>query len=214
VTQAARKLLAHRAYDELKDSLQSGTYPPGSFLSERRLAAKLGMSKTPVKAALVRLETEGFVTISPQQGIVVREPSIHEVVDILDLREALESFVVRRIAGRLTEAQKAELRANLKAQAKAAQESDIEATTRLDAEFHILLCSFLGNREIVQVMERLREKLHGIILTVLKRDTTRMAPSYREHAAIAEAVMNGKGDLAAERIVQHFRYGKEVLIRR
>lgn len=210
----ARKLLAHRAYDTLKGSLQSGLYPPGCFLSERQLAAHLGMSKTPVKAALVRLETEGYLTISPQQGIVVREPSFPEIVDILDFREALETFVVRRLAGRLDGDQKDLLRANLKAQLSAARDRDIEESTRLDAEFHILLCRFAGNREIETVMERLREKLHGLIRNVLRRDLSRLVPSCKEHAAIAEAVFQGDGDLAAERLVLHFNYGKTLLLRR
>ena len=89
-TSPVRRLLADRAYDALKTSLRSGAYPPGSFLSERQLAARLGMSKTPLKSALVRLEQEGYLRISPQQGIVVREPSIQEVSDLFDLREAIE----------------------------------------------------------------------------------------------------------------------------
>src|SRR4029078_6640061 len=97
-TSPVRRLLADRAYDALKTSLQSGAYPPGSFLSERQLAARLGMSKTPLKSALVRLEQEGYRRISPQQGIVVREPSVQEVSDLFDLREAIETFAVRRLA--------------------------------------------------------------------------------------------------------------------
>lgn len=209
-----RRLLAHRAYDTLKESLQKGDYPPGSFLSERRLAETLGMSKTPVKAALVRLETEGFVRISPQQGIVVREPSVHEVMDLFDIREALEGFVVRRLAGRLSAEQKARLRENLRAQARSARARDVEASTRLDAEFHILLCDFLGNREIVRTMERQREKLHGIILHVLNLNPQRLVPSYREHAGIASAILGGRGDLAAERVIDHLHFGREFLIRR
>src|SRR5215831_7744368 len=66
---AAASLLKERAYDELKRRILNDDYPPGSFLAERRLAEELGMSKTPVKAALERLELEGFLLVSPQQGI-------------------------------------------------------------------------------------------------------------------------------------------------
>ena len=74
------------------------------------------MSKTPVKAALERLEVEGFITVSPQQGIVVRELSVHEIADLYEIRAALESYTLRAIAGRLTAEQVRRLRANLKAQ--------------------------------------------------------------------------------------------------
>src|SRR5262245_38160255 len=74
-------LMKERAYAEIKRRLLKNEYPPMSFLSERLLVAQLGMSKTPIKAALERLEAEGYVTVSPQQGIVVRELTVHEIAD-------------------------------------------------------------------------------------------------------------------------------------
>ena len=93
--------LQSRAYAELRRLITSGEFPPGSFLSERQLAAQLGMSKTPVHVALERLEADGFVTISAQQGVVVRGLGVEDIVDHYELREAVESWVVRRLAGRL-----------------------------------------------------------------------------------------------------------------
>jgi DNA-binding GntR family transcriptional regulator len=69
---AVRSLLKAKAYTEIKERIQNSTFAPGVFLSERKLSSLLGMSKTPIKAALERLEQEGFVAVSPQQGIVVR----------------------------------------------------------------------------------------------------------------------------------------------
>src|SRR5262245_41747236 len=113
-----RLLLKDRAYEQIKVRLMNCDYPPGSFLSERQLAEKLGMSKTPVKAALERLETEGFITVSPQQGIIVRELSVHEIADQYEIRAALESYAVQTLAGRLTANQVNRVRANLQAQAR------------------------------------------------------------------------------------------------
>src|SRR5262252_182499 len=101
----ARSFLKEQAYERLKRGLLNNDYPPGSFLSERQLAENLGMSKTPVKAALERLESEGFIAVSPQQGIVVRELSVQEIADQYEIRAALESYAVRTIAGQLTEEQ-------------------------------------------------------------------------------------------------------------
>src|SRR5215510_9474028 len=95
----ARGLLKERAYEEIKRRLLNNDYPPRSFLAERQLAEQLGMSKTPVKAALERLEHEGFITVSPQQGIVVREMALHEIVDQYEIRTALETYIVRAVAG-------------------------------------------------------------------------------------------------------------------
>src|SRR5436190_16607824 len=129
-TMIARALLQDRAYDELKKLIQRGTYPAGTFLSERQLAGRLGMSKTPIKSALTRLDMEGFVSVSPQQGIIVREPSVREILDLFDFREAIETFVVLRIAGRVTPGQEAGLRRNLRDQARAAKEADVDEATR------------------------------------------------------------------------------------
>lgn len=208
----ARRLLADRAYDAIKDSLQSGKYPPGSFLSERQLARGLGMSKTPLKSALVRLEQEGFLRISPQQGIVVREPSVQEIVELFDLREAIETFAVQRVAGRLTPEQAAGLRQNLREQAAAARERRVGEATRLDTEFHATVCGFLGNREMSQTLSRMRDKLHRLILANLSRRPERLASSYREHAAIAASLIRGRGARAADLVRRHLDYGRAMLL--
>jgi DNA-binding GntR family transcriptional regulator len=172
------------------------------------------MSKTPVRTALTRLEMDGFVTVSPQQGIVVREPSIHEVMDLFDIRMALETFVVRRLATTITPDQVAQLKANLEAQAKAVREQDNGETTKLDTEFHLLLCEFAGNREIRDVMERLRGKLHRIILGIQNKNPERISEGWREHESIAEAVIQGRGEQAAQRVIQHLEWGKKFLLAR
>lgn len=213
-TGAARSLLQDRAYRELKGLIQGGAYPPGTFLSERQLAGRLGMSKTPIKSALTRLDMEGFVAVSPQQGILVREPSVHEILDLFDIREALETFVARRMAGRLSPEQAARLRANLRAQARAAKARDVEEATRLDAEFHTLLCDFAGNREISRTLWSMREKLHRLILGNFRRVPQRMGASVREHAGIAAAVVRGNGDLAAERVRSHLDVGRQLILGR
>ena len=209
---AVRPTLANRAYDDLKGLFQNGTYSPGDFLTEGELARRLKMSKTPVRTALTRLEMDGFVTVSPQQGIVVREPSIQEIIDLFDIRMALETFVVRRLAGNLTPGQTARLRENLDAQGRAVKDRDNEAATRLDTEFHLLLCEFLDNREIMVAMERLRGKLHRIILGIQNRSPERLMDGWREHESIAEAVNQGRAEQAAQRVVQHLEWGKKFLV--
>lgn len=209
---AVRPTLANRAYEDLKQLFQDGTYAPGDFLTEGELARRLKMSKTPVRTALTRLEMDGFVTVSPQQGIVVREPSIHEVIDLFDIRTALETFVVRRVAGTLTPAQQNRLRVNLDLQGRAVKDQDHETATRLDTEFHILFCEFLDNREITQAMERFRGKLHRIILGIQRKSPERLHDGWREHEAIAESVIQGRAEQAAQRVVQHLEWSKKFLV--
>jgi DNA-binding GntR family transcriptional regulator len=208
----ARSLLKDRAYERIKHRLLNDDYPPGSFLSERQLAGNLGMSKTPVKAALERLESEGFIAVSPQQGIVVRELSVHEIADQYEIRSALESYTLRTLAGRLTPEQVARIQANLKAQARVRGTGDVERGVGLDAEFHTQFPEFLGNREILRVIGQLREKMQRVVTQVFRLSPARMDTSYEEHAAIAAAVMGGDGPRAAELLVRHLELGKQLIL--
>jgi DNA-binding GntR family transcriptional regulator len=208
----ARGLLKEHAYAELKRLILSGTLAPGTFLAERQLAAQLGMSKTPVRSALERLESEGFLSISPQQGAIIRDLSVHEIADQYEIRSALEGFMVRSLAGRLTPEQIASVRANLDAQRANLAVGDVERGVALDEEFHDLLCRFLGNPEILRVMGQLREKVHRVIFQVFKLNTGRMAARYEEHRAIAEAIIAGDPALAVRRIEEHLQYGRQALL--
>lgn len=207
-----RSLLKDQAYDSIKQRLLNNDYPPGSFLSERQLAEALGMSKTPVKAALERLELEGFIAVSPQQGIVVRELSIQEIANLYEIRAALESYTLRALAGRLTPEQTAAVQSNLKAQAKLRGSADVARGVELDAAFHMQFVEFLGNTEILRVMGQLREKMQRVVTQVFRMCPTRIETSYEEHAAIVAAVLKGDGQKAADLIVAHLELGKRLIL--
>jgi DNA-binding GntR family transcriptional regulator len=207
-----RSLMKEKAYTEIKRSILSGALPPGSFVAERQLAVGLGMSKTPIRAALERLEFEGFITISPQQGIIIRDLTLHEIADHYEIRLVLEAYVARTVAGKVTAEQRERLRANLKAQAAIRDGSDVPRAAALDAEFHALFCEVLGNQEILRVMRQLREKIHRVITKVFQIHAGRIASSYEEHQAIAAAVLRGEAALAAQLIEEHLNCGKQYLL--
>ncbi|HMO83767.1 MAG TPA: GntR family transcriptional regulator, partial [Lacipirellulaceae bacterium] len=93
--------MRNEAYLKIKHMILSGESAPGSSLSERQLADRLEMSKTPIRMALERLDSEGLVAISPQQGVFVRELSIHEILDLFEIRLVLETYTVRALTGRV-----------------------------------------------------------------------------------------------------------------
>jgi len=187
-------------------------FPAGSFLSERQIAAWLSMSKTPVRAAFEGLEMEGFVMTSPQQGVVVRDLTVHEIADHFEIRIALESFVVRNLAGRLTPDQLERLNANLDAQQGCVAGGDVHRSVKLDGEFHLLLCSYFHNEEINRVMWQTRDKIFRVIQRVHTQHPERLATNYPEHRAIAEALIQGDGELAARRRQEHLEHGKQFLL--
>ena len=207
-----RGLLKDRAYERIREMILKGSVDPGTIMSKRQLARQLRMSKTPVDSALDRLASEGFVSISPRQGVVVSQPSVHDLADLFDIRLALEPFVVGRLAGRLTEAQKARLCESLDAQAAAMGAGDFERAARLDAGYHVMLCEFFNNGEILRVMRHLRGKLDRIILQVFTLHTERLTSNHQEHAAITAANIDGRGAEAAENMERHLTVGRSYLV--
>ena len=209
---SGRSFLKDRAYESIKQRLLNDDYPPGTFLSERKLAEHLGMSKTPVKGALERLESEGFITVSPQQGIVVRELSVHEIADQYEIRSVLESYTLRSIAGKLTPDQVGRVRANLESQSRLRGSGDVAKGVELDSAFHTQFVEFLGNGEILRVIVQLREKMQRVVTQVFRLCPTRLDTSSDEHSAIAAAVIAGDGDRAAAMLVSHLELGKRLIL--
>jgi DNA-binding GntR family transcriptional regulator len=212
VAKSPRSLLKDRAYDEIKRQIQELVLPAGSFLSERKLSTMLGMSKTPIKAALERLEQEGFVVVAPQQGIVVRQLSIKEIADQFELRKALECFVLQSITGRLLDHQTKELYRNLKFQRAAADSHAVARLCALDAEFHLLLCQVLDNRAINECLSQHRSRMHRVIFEVMSQAPGRLSDAVQEHERILEAVDRGKPAEAVKLITQHLEFGKQYLL--
>ena len=183
-----------RAYEALKERILSSEFPPGSFLAERQLAEQLGMSKTPVKAALERLQFEGLIAISPQQGIVVRDLAdagdrrpVRDPRGAGDLHPAFAGRQADAGAGRAGPRQPAT------PSGRFSGSGSVGRGVELDAEFHMQFAEFLGNREILRVMRQLRDKVQRMITRVFQLNPGRIDTSYDEHLAIAEATIAGDG---------------------
>ncbi len=204
--------LKNQAYLKIKELILDTTFPPNEFLSERKLSSLLGMSKTPIKAALERLEQEGFVHVSPQQGIIVRELSIKEVADQFELRTALELFVIRQIAGQLSKKQTTEIKRNLSSQRKAAVNERVKRLVELDAQFHLMLCCVSGNQAIVDCLSQHQARMHRVIFEVMSRVPERLRDAVDEHEKIFTAIQQGEAAKAAKLLKRHLQFGKQYLL--
>lgn len=200
-------LLKDQAYLFLKENILDEHFPPGRFLSERELIEMLEMSKTPIKSALVRLETEGFVTVSSKQGIIINDLSVDRIKDIYDLRIALETYICEQIAGKITEEQSRLLESNLQETEEKANKLDSKGFAKLDHAFHRLLCECSGNQEIHRVLLNYQDHLLRITLRHLKKDPQRMKQFWQEHVDIYNHLK--KGDLhSIELMKEHLQQSK------
>ncbi len=205
-------LLRDRAYFELKDLILRGQLAQTPFLSTRTLAKELKMSLSPVRSAIERLETEGLLSIGAQRGIVVNELTTAEIVDHFEIRQALETLVVRKLAGRLSPEHIQELRSKLAAHDAALMAQDIEQYIARDSEFHLLLAEFAGNADVERVLRQLRDRIFRIVLRVIEHSPQRMRESIDEHHLIVDFLESGDADQATSVMVRHLESGLKSLV--
>src|ERR671931_126314 len=150
-----------RVYANLRDAIVRAELEPGRQLSENELAASLGVSRTPVREALVRLRDERLVEIVPQLGTFVTAISASAVADAQFIREALECAAVRVAAQRATAEDIEGLEQNLSAQDRAREAADHDAFYVLDDQFHQALCDLSGRR-VWAITQRAKSHLNRI----------------------------------------------------
>ena len=205
-------LLKDKAYARIKDRILTNRFAPGDFLSERQVASWLGMSKTPIKAAFEKLELEGYIKVSPQQGVVVRDLNAREISEHFQFRAALETYIVKTLAGTLADQQIEILEKNLAAQERCVPNHDPKESVRLDREYHMIYCSFLQNAEIQSAMLAVKDKIYRVLHGIHSRYPDRFASNFPEHREIADAVIKGDGPLAASLMETHLENGKRFLL--
>jgi DNA-binding GntR family transcriptional regulator len=196
------KSLTEQAADEIRARIVFGDVELGSSLSENMLAAELGVSKTPVREALLQLKSEGLVSIQPQRGSFVFDMSAPEVVQLGDLRETLELAALRLAAGHDRTGLIEALRVIVTKMRKALDRNDAVDYRKLDAEFHraffdhsgnvYLLASYLG---IAFRIQALRSRLSA--------DPMLNRSSYTDHEKLLQLVESGKVDAALALLSRH-----------
>jgi DNA-binding GntR family transcriptional regulator len=177
-----------RAYDHVKQAILDRAYPGGALLSEGEIATEVGVSRTPVREALLRLETEGLVRLYPKRGALVLPVSPQEISDVLETRELVETFT----AGRATIGPElvAELTRLLEAMREHSGAADAKEFAHADRCFHRTLVAAAGNEILTQLYDSLRDRqLRMARLTA--SDPVRAADAIRDHTEILDAVRSG-----------------------
>lgn len=187
------------AYEWLKDHISSLPRAEGVFLSESEVAAATNVSRTPVREALLRLETEGFVQIIPKRGIYVPAIGDDEVAAAMEARELLEDWCVRRAVSRADIAD--ELHRLIDTQTGLTD--DPVAFIEADRAFHRAIVRRAGNPVVAGFYESLRERQVRMGIAALAASPERTSVVLAEHRAIADAVHSGDPEAAAESVRAH-----------
>lgn len=177
---------AERARTAIRAGILDGTHRPDTMLSENELAAELGMSRTPVRAALTRLQDEGWITIYPKRGALVRSLSDAEIADLADARLILESAGVHRAGTEARRALADRLEPGLEAQRAALEARDLDGFVTLTIAFHRSFVEAGGNRTLAEIGDRLTARQR--LLLSAHRDSLfeRSDQVIDEHRALVE----------------------------
>jgi DNA-binding GntR family transcriptional regulator len=194
--------LKDSVYLKLRQEIVTATLPPGYVLREAELAARFGVSKTPLREAFVRLEKDGFVQIAPYRSAVVTGYSQQDLREIYEVRELLEGQCAREAAVSIATEDLAALNRIVRDSAAAFEAGDTGRLTALLDEFDVVLYSQSRNSRITAMLENIRDHVTRIgRLTVAIPG--RMGTSVREHEAIYEAIVQRDGLRAETLMRQH-----------
>ncbi|MGY1838174.1 MULTISPECIES: GntR family transcriptional regulator [unclassified Modestobacter] len=141
-------------YRRLRDAIENGTFEPGEQLKDKELAAWLGVSRTPVREALLRLAQSGLVLAQPGRSTIVCPLDVREVRDARDVVAAMHQVAVREAVPALTEADVTTMRDANRRFAAAVESGDVESAVRADAELHGVPVTICGNRALATVLEQ------------------------------------------------------------
>jgi len=204
LSEVEKPQLKDLAYEHLKAAIVRLDLPPGRPLRESDIARQLGMSKTPVREAFVRLASDGLVDILPYRGAVVRGYDATDLREIFELREVVEGFAARQAAIGLTDSIRSLLEKNVKDSRLAASTHDHDKLSYLVSEFDRIVYDQTRNSRVRVLLEQLRGHIERIG-KLSEHIPGRLAKSVEQHTAIVEAILAEDPDEAERRMRSHIR---------
>jgi len=203
------KSLKTQVYEFLRESFLSGSLKSDQ-LSEANIAARLGVSRTPVREALLELRREGLLSYSPRGGAELPKLLPEDVHHLCQLRILLEGFACAELAGRLSPEATRQLRRRIGEMQQAVRRKAWAQLLRADREFHASLAGATGNRFLAETVGRLFDRL--IVAGIEAAFTrARQQEALAEHEHLLDALVAGDGRLAADIMRQHLHISSTYL---
>jgi DNA-binding GntR family transcriptional regulator len=191
---------ADRAYEHVKQRLLAGDYAEGELLSEGAIAEQLGVSRTPVREALLQLQSERLLTLYPKRGALVTPISAREISDLFDVRMLVERHGIQLADPAAVVPQLEQLVAR---QRELLAADDRAAFAAADRDFHRVCVAAAGNEILLDLYDRLRDRQHRVVAAMIADDASRAAEILAEHVRIVIALRAGDRAAAERALVEH-----------
>lgn len=200
-------------FKTLRRGILTGELKPGERLMEIHLANRLGVSRTPIREAIRKLELEGLVTMVPRRGAEVANITEKNLKDVLEVRQALESLAIELACDRITNEEKDGLKANLDQVESAVRTGDTGAIASADVAFHDAIVEASGNARLVQLVSNLGEQMYRYRFEYIK-DITKHSQIMSEHRIMYESIMEKNQEKAAQIVKIHINNQEEAIMRK
>ena len=198
-------LLSRKVYRILKKEIIKGSFEPGDKVLEGRIADQMGISRTPVREAIRELAAEGFVTLSPNQGVVVRSVSAESIREVLQIHSVLEGLAARLSCEVINEEDLKELENYVNKMEKFANKRDSSAYSEVDLKFHELIVNTCRNKRLIQMRKNISDQAQRYRISSLSIPR-RLKESLKEHQKILEAFKTKdpkKADSTSQKHIQN-----------
>ena len=203
--------LAKMAYDAIRQAILSGQWQPGELYNEKSIAADLGISRTPVREALLELASQDLILFMPRRGLMLKRFNRKDVDEIFELRTAIELASVEKIAGTVPVPDLLMIEESILNQKKAFSKKDYPSFMEADRLFHTGLSELTGNRRMISIMKNVRDIVHLMGLKALSLEG-RASKVIEEHQTIFDAIKNGDVQKARETMADHLDQSREAVI--
>lgn len=198
-------------FNTLRQAILTGELKPGERLMEIHLANKLGVSRTPIREAIRKLELEGLVTMIPRRGAEVAQITEKSMNDVLEVRRALDALCVELACERITQEDTERLRLACEAFEAAVRTGDIKKIARADVELHDIIVQATGNQRLVQLINNLSEQMYRYRFEYIK-DSTQHQRLIDEHRMIYESIVKKDKEAASQAAHVHIDNQKKAII--
>lgn len=189
-------------FNTLRQAILRGELKPGERLMEIQLANKLGVSRTPIREAIRKLELEGLVLMIPRKGAEVAEITEKSLKDVLEIRRALEDLAVRLACEKITKEELKELKKAGDDFKKVLKSQDITEVAEADVRFHDVIYMATDNPKLIQLLNNFREQMYRFRVEYLKKDEVR-PQLLAEHDEIIKYITEGNKEEAARVVTRH-----------
>lgn len=198
-------------FNTLRQAILRGELKPGERLMEIQLANKLGVSRTPIREAIRKLELEGLVLMIPRRGAEVAEITEQNLRDVLEVREALEELSVKLACEHATQAQIEEMKQAAQVFKESLSGDDVTRIAEADVAFHDAINMATDNQKLIQILNNLREQMYRYRMEYLK-DRQSHSVLVREHEEILNALCARDAEKALDVTITHIERQRDHIL--